>query len=285
MAVRIVTDSSCCITDDMAEELGITVIPICVQLEGASYKEGTEITTKQFYDKIAEGIMPKTSSPSPVDIHNTFKEIVDAGDSIIAIFLSSKASSTYNLAINVAEDFPDAQIDIFDSLALTYIQGFIVKEVAQAVQAGRTHEEVMEVARVARENVFGFLTMPTLKYISKSGRVTKGAAILGSILNIKPIMRFELGELAVTEKIRTFPQALKRAVELTQQEFEGVQDFEVAVMHCNDYETGVQVKIMLEVALGIEDIPVEEAGSVIGAHGGPGMIVITGLKRDQLNRI
>lgn len=270
--IRIVTDSSSGLPPEVLKEYGVSVVPISVQLGDETYAE-TDLPSEKFYACLAKGVMPKTAAPSPGVFAEVYGRLVAEGNSIISIHLSSKASSTCWAAETAKAMFPDAKIAVVDSRGLTFLLGFQVLEAVRAVKAGKSFEEVLQAVEHVRDNLYGYVVMPTLKYIQRSGRITKGQALLGSLLNIKPLLYFEQGELIVLEKIRTFPQAVKRALELVSEKVKGHR-FEFGVFHGNDPQLAESVVNEAEKMFKWDALYTGDVGVTIASHGGPGMLAL-----------
>lgn len=272
MGVKIVTDSTSGLPAEVLKEYDISVVPLSIQLGDETYEE-TNLPLNDFYTQLVAGKMPKTASPAPGAFAKAYQSLLEEGHSIISIHLSSKASGTYLAAETAKKMFPDSKIDVVDSRGLTILLGVQVFEAAKAAASGKSHEEVLETVEHVRANLYGYVALPTLKYIQRSGRITKGQAMVGALLNIKPILYFEQGELIVLEKVRTYPQALKRILELVAEKVQGHR-CALGVLGGNDPELTQEFIQEARKVIKWEELYTGDVGVTIASHGGPGMLAV-----------
>ncbi len=273
MGTKIIVDSSCGISKELALSTNIEILPMPVQIGGVSFYDGVDITMAEFYRRMRQGETAKTSSPSPGDFLRAWRPHLEAGDRIIQVLLSSRASSAVQVARTTAQEESPGMIDIIDSLSLTYLEAFVALAGAQVLLDGGDHRAAIQAMQVTIPRQFAFLTMPTLSYLNASGRVTKGQAILASLFNIKVVLGFEQGELEVLEKIRSFSQALNRVAELTAARLAG-QKAELVILHCDCPDTAAEMQQRLAERAKCPVSLVCDAGPIIAAHIGPGTIVV-----------
>ena len=205
MAVKIVTDSLSDITDDVAQELGITVVPLYVRFGEEIYKDKVEITTDEFYHKLAHGdILPTTTQPSPGDFLDVFKKLAKETDEILVIVVSSVLSGTYQSAVQARSMIPDkCRIEVIDSKKVAMSLGLIVIEAAKAAKAGTDLDKLADLVRgyISRSHLVVYFD--TLKYLAKGGRIGKAQGLLGAMLSIKPILTIKDGEMAPLTRVRS----------------------------------------------------------------------------------
>ena len=212
MAVRIVTDSTADLPGDVVEELGITVVAQNVHFGTDTYKDNVTITPDDFYAKLAASKeLPKTSQASPGDFKEVYDSVGDGADGIVSIHVAAKLSGTYNSAVQAAElTTATCPIEVVDTTQASMGEGLVVIAAAQAAQAGAGVEEVAEVARGAAGRSYCLALLETLEYLQKGGRIGKAQAMLGSILQIKPMIIVRDGEVHELGKARTFPKGLAK---------------------------------------------------------------------------
>jgi DegV family protein with EDD domain len=192
MSIRVFTDSTSYIDDETRQELGITAFPLSVHFPDESFKE-TEVEYDYFYNKIDRtGIIPTSSQPAMAEIYSAFEETVSRGDQVIAIFISSDMSGTYESAL-VAKDMllkkhPAARIEVLDSRTNCMAMGLSVIEAARAVKEGLSLDETLQRARSIINRVQFYFIPATLDYLKKGGRIGGAAALIGSMLSIRPIL-------------------------------------------------------------------------------------------------
>ena len=275
MAVKIITDSTSYIPKELVKKLDITVVSLNVILNGESYKE-VNLENKEFYEKMnLSGEIPTSSQPGMDELLKVFKEKIDNGDEVLAIFISAKMSGTYSSAHlvknMVLEDYKDARIEIFDSSTNCMQMGFIAVEAAKAAINGKTMEEVIKVAQSVKENSRFLFVPDTLKYLQKGGRIGKASALLGGIFQIRPILTVENGETTVFEKVRTKKKAVDTILNKVVDECNNKGIGNVIVHHINCEDEGMELAKKLEEKLKIH-VDIQSIGPVIGVHVGPGAI-------------
>ena len=277
MAIKIVTDSTSYIADKYIKKYDIKVVSLNVIINGVSSRE-MDIENKVFYEEIRNSKeIPKSSQPTPEEMLNIFKEIVEAGDSIVGIFLSSKMSGTYSNANMIKdmilEDYPDADIHILDSKTNCMQMGFAVIEAARAASEGKSIDEVINAADHVINNSRFLFTPETLEYLKKGGRIGGAAALFGNVLQIKPILTVVNGETSVFKKVRTRKKAIEEIVNSVLEEIESKGLGDIVVHHINCEEDGLKLAKALEEKLN-KKVDIQSIGPVIGVHVGPGSIGI-----------
>ena len=277
MAIKIVTDSTSYISDEYIKKYDINIVSLNVIINGVSSRE-IDIENEVFYEEIKNSKeIPKSSQPIPEEMLNTFREIVEDGDSIVGIFLSSKMSGTYSNANMIKdmilEDYPDAEIHILDSKTNCMQMGFAVIEAARTASEGKSINEVINAANHVINNSRFLFTPETLEYLKKGGRIGGAAALFGNVLQIKPILTVVNGETSVFKKVRTRKKAIEEIVKTVLEEIESKGFGDIVVHHINCQEDGLKLAKALENKLG-KKVEIQSIGPVIGVHVGPGSIGI-----------
>lgn len=277
MAIKIVTDSTSYISDEYIKKYDIKLVSLNVIINGVSSRE-IDIENEVFYEEIKNSKeIPKSSQPIPEEMLNTFREIVEDGDSIVGIFLSSKMSGTYSNANMIKdmilEDYPDAEIHILDSKTNCMQMGFAVIEAARTASEGKSINEVINAANHVINNSRFLFTPETLEYLKKGGRIGGAAALFGNVLQIKPILTVVNGETSVFKKVRTRKKAIEEIVKTVLEEIESKGFGDIVVHHINCQEDGLKLAKALENKLG-KKVEIQSIGPVIGVHVGPGSIGI-----------
>ena len=277
MAIKIVTDSTSYISDEYIKKYDIKLVSLNVIINGVSSRE-LDIENEVFYEEIRNSKeIPKSSQPIPEEMLNTFREIVEDGDSIVGIFLSSKMSGTYSNANMIKdmilEDYPDAEIHILDSKTNCMQMGFAVIEAARTASEGKSINEVINAANHVINNSRFLFTPETLEYLKKGGRIGGAAALFGNVLQIKPILTVVNGETSVFKKVRTRKKAIEEIVKTVLEEIESKGFGDIVVHHINCQEDGLKLAKALENKLG-KKVDIQSIGPVIGVHVGPGSIGI-----------
>ncbi len=274
MAVRIVTDSTSDIPDDVAERLGITVIAQNVHVGTQTFKDNVTITPDDFYSMLASSPeLPKTSQASPGDFKEVYDSLGEDADGIVSIHISSKVSGTYNSAVQGAAQTSTAcPVEAIDTAQVSMGLGVVVAAAAEAANRGAGHDEVVSVARDAMVRAQCFCLFETLEYLEKGGRIGKAQAMIGSVLKIKPMIIIREGEVQQLGKGRTFSKALGK-LKQTARDFAPIES--LAVMHSTTPEAAQDVADDLKDMLPGDTEPyVTRFGPALGVYTGPGAIGI-----------
>lgn len=275
--IRIVTDSTADIPRELQEQLDIVVVPLKVHFGEETYVDGIDITSADFYEKLAAASqLPTTSQPSPADFLDVYKQTAaEPGDEIISIHISSALSGTYQSAVLAKQLLEDQiPVHIVDSRYACYGHGMMVVTAAQMAKEGKSVDEILaEIERRRAESRIYFI-VDTLQYLHKGGRIGKASALFGSLLNIKPILTVdEAGEVAPVDKVRGQKNALNRMIELLKRDF-GDRPFELHVGHANAPDMARELRDLLKKSLNAETKSFIEVGPVIGTHAGPGTLAV-----------
>ncbi len=275
MAIRIITDSPSDISIKEAKQLNIDIVPLKINIGDKSYQEGIDITIEEFYEKLKTSeVLPTTSQPSPDDYVTLYEEAKKAGDDVIVITLASKLSGTYqsaNLAKGIV-DYPN--IHIIDSEQATLGEMLLVKYAVKLRDQGKTTEEIVEIITEAKKKVVLVALIDTLEYLQKGGRLSKGAAIAGSLLNIKPVITVQDGEVAVISKAR----GVKAGIRNLLSSIDDFEDFNLDApvtygfsgIYSEHIKQAEAIKEKIVEKYSLEDVGTFSIGSVIGTHAGPG---------------
>lgn len=273
MGVKVVTDSTSYISDELIKEYDISIVSLNVILQGKSYRE-VDLDNRDFYRIMDEtGEIPTSSQPSMEELLKVFKDIVSKGDDVLGIFLSSNMSGTYSSAHLVKEmtleEYPNAKIEILDSRTNCMQMGFQALQAARVAKAGKSLEEVVDEAKKVIENSRFLFVPDTLKYLKKGGRIGGAAALFGTILQIRPILTVNDGVTSVFEKVRTKKKAINTIVNKVLTDIDEGGLGEVIVHHINCEEEGLELAKSLEEKLNIK-VNIQSIGPIIGLHVGPG---------------
>ncbi len=276
MAVRIVTDSSCDLTEEEIAAHGIEVEPLTIRFGDAEFEDRTDLTVEGFYEKLAEAsVLPETAAPAPGKFEAAFRRHAEAGaDAVVCINISSGLSATMQSAQNAAVAIKDdVDVRVLDSLSITSGLGTQVLLAAAAAEAGASVDEVVALAEqlASRTHVVGALD--TLDNLKKGGRIGGAQALLGSLLSIKPIVDISTGKVEEAGKART----RRKALEVLRDKVAEAG----AVEHlCVTHGFAPEVDEMLDLLAALhprDQIRVGHIGPVIGTHGGPRVMGVTWL--------
>ncbi len=210
MTVKIVTDSVADLPHQVVEELGITVVPLCVRFGTEVYRDGVDITTEQFYERLKQDkALPVTSVPSPVAFAEAYDRLAEETDEILAVILSARLSGTYDVAVqSVGLMQRKCRVEVIDSQWATMAQGFIVMKAAKAAQAGASLDEVIEAVQSNIPRVDFLCVFDTLEYLRRGGRIGAAQAFMGSILKINPIITLRNGVVEPAGRTRSRAKAI-----------------------------------------------------------------------------
>lgn len=275
MAVRIVTDSTSDIPADLVTSLGVTVVPLSVHFGAESFKDGVEITSEQFFERLPKSsVLPKTSQPSAGDFLEVYKKFPN--DQIVSIHISQKLSGTFNSAGMASQQAGPDRIAVVDSGLVSMGLGAVVIETARKVKDGMTFKDAVKFAESCSNRVHCLLTLDTLEYLQKGGRIGKAQAFVGSTLGIKPVLSIKDGEIHPIQRVRTRGKAIEKVIELTAAIPKASRYF---VMHsAAPQEAEMVAKRMRDSTK--KEVSVGKLGPVIGVYSGPGTIAIATLEAE-----
>jgi len=205
MTVKVVTDSLSDITSDMAEGLGLTVVPVYVRFGDKVYRDRIEITTDEFYYRLShDDIWPTTTQPTPADFAEVYNRLANETDEILVVTLSTKLSGTYESALHAKRMVEkECRIEVIDSETVVMGLGLIVIVAARAAQAGASLDELTALVRGAIPRSHAVMSFDTLKYLAKGGRIGKAQGLLGSLLSVKPILTVKDGVVSPLTRVRS----------------------------------------------------------------------------------
>lgn len=273
MGVRVVTDSACDLSDELAVELGIKIVPLTIRFGTEELVDREELTTAQFWDRLrTSDTLPETAAPSAGAFERAFRELAGEGaDAIVCINLSSRLSATMQAAQLAAKAAADSvAVEVIDSESASMGLGNLCVSSARLAGSGADLSTVVADALDRRERTRLYGTLDTLEFLKKGGRVGNARALLGSMLSIKPIVEVRDGVVEEGGKVRTRSKALQFLVERVK---EGpIEDLAVLQGSCDDTD---QLLDALDPIVPRDRILVGEIGPVIGTHAGPGVIGVT----------
>jgi DegV family protein with EDD domain len=278
----IMTDSCCDMSAELAEELDLTVLPLSLQMEGATYRnylDGREIGFKDFYARIRGGALATTSAVSVGQFEDAMRPILESGKDILCISFSSALSTTYQSATIAAdsmrEEFPDATIYVVDSLCASLGQGLFVYLCAQQKKAGKTLEEVYAYAEATKGSVCHRFTVDDLNHLKRGGRINAATALFGTMMSIKPVLHVDdQGRLINVGKARGRKASLLALVDRMEETAIDPKNQTVFISHGDCLEDAQFVADEIRRRFGTEDIRINYVGPVIGNHSGPGTMAL-----------
>jgi DegV family protein with EDD domain len=273
--VAVITDSTAYIPDSLLSAHNITVVPQVLIWGEETFRDGVDIMPDDFYKRLETAkVMPTTSQVSIVDMKIAFEKLLESGYDVLGIFISAKLSGTMQSATQAREMLPKAMdnIAIVDSNSTAMAMGFHVLVAARAAQAGTNLAECKKIAEKAREHTGVYFVVDTLEFLRRGGRIGGAQALLGSALNIKPILELRDGRIESVEKVRTKSKAMDRMTDLVAEKVSGRTPIRLATLHANAES---EARTTLNTA-SLRLQPIESifasVSPVIGTHAGPGTI-------------
>ncbi|SRR5712692_3030994 len=270
-SIAIVTDSTADLPPDIAASRGVTVVPLTVTLEGKGYRDGVDITAADFYRRLesASG-SATTSQPTPASFEAAYRRLLEDHDEVVSIHISEKLSGTYAAAVQGARmTRAGDRIRVVDSEMVSMPLGLIVLAATESARAGSGAREVAERVEDLRRQVGVFFVVATLEYLRRGGRIGSANALLGSVLQVKPVLTIRGGQVTPLERVRTQDRALGRLVELVREQDRG-RGLCAIVGHAAS--EGAAERIASEIEGDCDTLLVQPLGPVVGAHAGPGTV-------------
>lgn len=269
----IVTDSTAGLSEADCEKYGIHVVPLYVHFGDQIFREGVDLTSEQMFSRIRRSsAAPVTSPPTAEDFRQLYRSVARKTDQILSIHLSGKLSQTVNLAQVAAESLLGrTRIQVIDSQSASAGLGILAKETAKAAAQGMTLEELVPHVRGLIPRIYLVFFVDTLDYLERGGRIGKAEALLGSMLNIKPLLILEDGEIQPLEKVRTRAKAVEKLAEFVA-EFTRIR--EIGILQEAENEETAQLREMLKEFFPSLEAPQMPYGPVLASHVGPGAMGI-----------
>ncbi len=279
----ITTDTTSDLPDDYISKHNITVLPLTYVLEGITYTQENGLEFSEFYEKMKNGSMPTTSQVNPSQAKEIFEKLNNEGFDILHIAFSSALSGSYSSAKIAAEEmneeYPDCKIIVVDSLCASLGEGLLIHKAVMLKESGKTIEEVVEWMEANKLHVCHNFTPMDLFHLYRGGRVSKTAAILGTMINVKPILHVDNeGRLIPINKVRGRKKSLITLVDNMEKQIgsyveENKRDG-VFIGHGDTPEDAQFVADLIKERFGIESFLIDYVGPVIGAHTGPGILAL-----------
>lgn len=278
MAIKIITDSGSDLPKHIIEEYDIKVLPLYVNLEGNEYLDSETIQPKELYDKMRQGKVFTTSQVHPNIFKKVFMDCAEKKDEVIYIGLSSGLSGTYQSAMiakdEVLEIYSNFNIYAMDTKGASLGMGLVVYKAAKMLKEGKSKEEVIRSIEFNAKHIEHIFTVDDLQYLLRGGRVSKASAIIGGLLDIKPILNVDDGKLVPMEKVRGRKRSIKRIVEIAEERGVDLRNQVIGISHGDDIEAAESLEKMMKEKLGCRNVLINTVGCVIGAHSGPGTLAL-----------
>ena len=277
----ITTDNMADLPREYMEEHGIPTMSLTYLMDGVSYTAENSLSPEEFYKKMRGGCMPTTSQINPEEAGEKFREFIKKNRNIIHIAFSSGLSGTYNSARIAAEElkeeFPDCRITVIDSLAASMGQGLLVHKALELQAQGMKYDELVQWLEEHKKNVCHIFTVDDLFHLYRGGRVSKTAAVLGTMINLKPVLHVDNeGHLIPLSKVRGRKKSLNALVDCMEKQMGSWRDKNdiVFLSHGDCYEDALYVAEQVKKRFGIKEFLISSVGPTIGSHSGPGTMAL-----------
>jgi fatty acid kinase fatty acid binding subunit len=270
VTVAIVTDSTADLPTQLTKSRSITVVPLTLNFEGRSLLDGVDIRPSEFYRKLPNATThPTTSQPSAGRFAETYAQLLNDHDEIVSIHISEKLSGTYTSAVQGADMTDPKRVHVVDSQLVSMSLGLVTLAATAMASKGESAKSIAERVAAMREHVQTYFSVATLEFLRRGGRIGRANAMLGSVLQVKPVLCIRDGQVTPLERVRTFDRALNRIIELARAVDRG-HGLCVIVGHADAEDDAERV------ARGLEDMAetlmIQPLGPVVGAHAGPGVV-------------
>ncbi|MBD8025420.1 DegV family protein [Ureibacillus sp. Re31] len=280
MRIAVVTDSTAYITPEERARYNIRMIPLSVNLDDGSYEEEVEITASQFYDKVRVAKeFPKTTQPPIGKFVELFEQLAKDYDEVISIHLSSGISGTYQGAVQAGQMVDGIKVHAFDSEISCSPQGYYVLKAAEMAQQGATADQILSTLEEMRRMMRAYFVVDDLSHLQRGGRLSAAAALVGGLLQIKPVLHFENKVIVPFEKIRTKKKALRRVEELLAKDASEKDELIATIIHANCESEGRDWMNELAAKYPNVEFRLSYFGPVIGTHLGEGSLGLGWVKK------
>ncbi len=277
--MKIITDSTADLSRDLYQKYDIGMVPLTIHLGERTWLDFYDVEPDEYYRMLRRSkAFPTTSQPSPQDFIDVFAPFAARGEPVLSIHISSKLSGTYQSAALARSHFPEARVEVVDSLQASLGLGMIILLCAEKASSGASFESVVDFARGLTRKIKTYFSVDSLEYLQRGGRIGKAQAFLGTLMKIKPLLKLVEGEVHPVEKIRTTERLLNRFVELVENEAREGSRLQLSVAESDngDVMTGLLERLMK--IPGISLVHRCKLGGVITSHGGPGTFGISFVK-------
>jgi DegV family protein with EDD domain len=272
--VALVTDSTACMPPELYQKYSISVAPQVLIWGNETFRDGVDIQPNEFYKRLAKAtVMPSTSQVTPSEFYAIFKQLTEQGQQVLAILVAATLSGTIASAVQAKAMLPPnqaEQIEIVDSHSVAMAMGFHLLEAGKAAAQGASLAECKALAEEARNHTGVVLTVDTLEFLHRGGRIGGATRFLGTALNIKPILELRDGRIEALERVRTRGKSLNRLVELAEKGVAGRKPVRLAFLHANAEADALKLMNLTNGYLKPVEFYITPVSPVIGTHTGPG---------------
>jgi DegV family protein with EDD domain len=273
--IVVVTDSTAYIPEEALGDFDIPVIPLWLIWGDERFRDGVDIDPPTFYGRLPESeVFPTTSQPSAGEFVEFFRRVGQGAEAIVGVFISSKLSGTVASALAAKIQLPDLDIRVVDSLSASMGQGFGVLAAARAAAAGQSVDDVVAAAMQVRDEMNLLFAVDTLEYLHRGGRIGGAKRLLGTALNLKPLLHLVDGRIEPLASVRTKRKAVARMLDVAEERLGGRQMAEAAVLDVDCPAEGESVAETMKERFGLSVVYQTQVSPAIGTHAGPGTVGI-----------
>lgn len=276
----ITTDTTCDLPLEYVKENSLYILPLYYNFNDQIYGDGVnDHSPKEFYNIMREGAIPTTMAVNPDNARTVFENLLKEGNDVLHIAFSSGLSGSCSVATTVArelaEEYPDNKIVVVDSLCASLGEGLLVSKAVNMKKAGKTYDEILAWLEENKLNICHMFTVDDLNHLHRGGRVSKTTAIIGTLINVKPVLRVDdEGHLVPLTKARGRKKSLSALVEQMESRVAGFDNDSVFISHGDSLEDAEYVATLIRERFGIQNILINYVSPTIGAHAGPGTIAL-----------
>ncbi len=279
MKIALVTDTTAYIPDELLLKYDIHTIPLSVVFGDDSFREGIDITTEDFYDRVrTEKTLPTTSQPPIGMFMELYEGLSESYDAIISVHLSKKISGTYDAAIAAGNMVEGVEVYPFDSGLSAMPQGMFVLKAAEMIQEGIEIQTILETLEDMKQRTYAYFMVDDLSHLQRGGRLSSAQALVGSLLHIKPVLHMPEGKIIPFEKIRTRKKALKRIMGMLEKDAQANKIARVVFIHANDEASALELQQEFQTKYPQIEAIISGFGPVIGTHLGEGSLGVSWYK-------
>lgn len=278
MRTAIVTDSTAYISQEIRDAYNIHMIPLTVILGNEIYEEEINLKAEQFYEEVKSKDLPTTSQPPIGKFVELFEKLSVDYDEVVCVHLSSGISGTYQGAVTAGNMVDGIKVFAFDSEVSCMVQGFFAIEGAKLAQEGKSAAEIIKILEELKKSSNAYFMVDDLSHLQRGGRLSSAQALIGSLLQVKPLLHFADKVIVPFEKIRTKKKAMKRIVELMAEATNG-EEFQAVIIHANREQEAEAWKKELEEEFPNIEFSISYFGAVIGTHLGEGAMAMGWIRK------
>lgn len=272
--IKIVTDSTMDMADELINKLGIEVVPMAITINGETYLDRVELDPVDFIKKMSGSKeLPKSSQPSTGAFLEVYDRLGEEGYEVLSIHMTGKLSGTVRSAESAAQ-MTNTKVTVVDSKFISKALSFQVKEAAEMANKGKSLEEIKERLEAVRDHTKLYIMVDTLENLVKGGRIGKGKAFIGSLLNIKPIASLEGAEYSPVKKVRSYSQVVKFMAKQFAEDIKGRTIRGVGIAHAEAHELAVKIKESIVELTGFQDVEIDYTNPIVSTHTGPGALAL-----------